>query len=239
MKNIDSQVEPYTTVSFTPMRKVIASRMLEATHTIPHFRVVREIQIDNLLKLRKQINNSANDLNISINDFMIRAIALALMDNPKVNSQIFENHVHQFSRADIAVVVAVKGGLLTPVIRSANEKSVMEIAAAMRDLTFRAVCGKLKMHEITGGSFSLSNIGKYSVDQFDAIINPPQVAILAVGSAMEKPVVVDGEIAVRTIMRVSLSLDHRLLDGVDGAVFLDGLCQLMEAPELLLEMEDA
>ena len=239
MKNTDNNIEPYITVPFTPMRKVIASRMLEATQSIPHFRLVREIDIDNLLKLRKQINKSKNDLNVSINDFVVRASALSLVDNPKVNSQIFENKVHQFSNADIAVVVAVDGGLLTPVIRSANEMSVTEIAAAMRDLTLRAARGKLKMPEISGGTFSISNIGKYSVDQFDAIINSPQVGILAVGSAMEKAVVVDGRIVVRTIMRVSLSLDHRAVDGIDGAIFLDALGKLMEAPELLLELEAA
>ena len=239
MKNADSHIESYITVPFTPMRKVIASRMLEATQSIPHFRLVREIDIDNLLKLRKQINKSQNDLNVSINDFVVRASALALVDNPKVNSQIFENKVHQFSNADIAVVVAVDGGLLTPVIRSANEMSVTEISAAMRELTLRAARGKLKMPEISGGTFSISNIGKYSVDQFDAIINSPQVGILAVGSAMEKAVVVDGRIVVRTIMRVSLSLDHRAVDGIDGAIFLDALGKLMEAPELLLELEAA
>jgi len=239
LKNTDNNIEPYITVPFTPMRKVIASRMLEATQSIPHFRLVREIDIDNLLKLRKQINKSKNDLNVSINDFVVRASALSLVDNPKVNSQIFENKVHQFSNADIAVVVAVDGGLLTPVIRSANEMSVTEIAAAMRDLTLRAARGKLKMPEISGGTFSISNIGKYSVDQFDAIINSPQVGILAVGSAMEKAVVVDCRIVVRTIMRVSLSLDHRAVDGIDGAIFLDALGKLMEAPELLLELEAA
>ena len=124
-------------------------------------------------------------------------------------------------------------------IRSANEMSVTEIAAAMRDLTLRAARGKLKMPEISGGTFSISNIGKYSVDQFDAIINSPQVGILAVGSAMEKAVVVDCRIVVRTIMRVSLSLDHRAVDGIDGAIFLDALGKLMEAPELLLELEAA
>lgn len=237
--NNDQLDSAYIAVPFSPMRQVIATRMVEASQSIPHFRIVKEIEIDELLALRREVNKDSADIKISINDFIIKACASALIDNPKINAQIFDNQVHQFSQADISVIVAVKGGLLTPVIRNVNQKSIAEISVCMRDLALRAARGKLKMPEITGGSFSISNIGKYSVDQFDAIINPPQVAILAVGSAMKKAVVRDDRIVVRNVMRVSLSLDHRAVDGVDGAIFLECLCKLMEAPALLLDMEAA
>ena len=239
LKKCDSSIELVNEVPFSPMRQVIASRMVEAAQSIPHFRVVREIEVDSLLKLCREINKHSENRRVSINDFIVKACAQALIKNPKVNCHVFDNSVHQFSQADISVVVAVEGGLLTPVIRHADGMSITEISKAIRELTIRAARGKLKMSEITGGSFSISNIGKHSVDQFDAIINPPQAAILAVGSAMDKAVVKEGRVVIRTIIRVSLSLDHRAVDGVDGAVFLDSLSQLLENPELLMEKEVA
>ncbi len=229
MKKSDSIATP-----FSPMRKVVAYRMTEATQSIPHFRMVKEIVIDDLLALRKEINQGLREGKVSLNDLLVKATAAALMENPKLNIQVIDSEIHQFAHADIVVVIAVENGLMTPVIRRADMKSVVDIAIETRDFAARAAKGKLKMSEIEGGSFSMSNIGNYSIDQFDAIINPPQAAILAIAGATKKPVVKRGEVSIATVLKVCLSLDHRALDGRDGATFLDSLAEAIRNPERLL-----
>ena len=223
----------YTTVALTPLRKVIAARMTEAKQDIPHFRVVTDIEMDALLALRKQLNDEHPQQKISVNDFVLKACAMALMQWPAINSQWVDNEILQYNQADISVVVAVPGGLSTPVLREVDTKSVRSIADQVKTLAERAAKGQLKMNELTGGSFSVSNLGMHDVDQFDAIINPPQVAILAVSSAKPQPVVVDNSVVVKTIMRVSLSLDHRAVDGATGAGFLKTLKKLLQDPTQL------
>ena len=224
--------DDYGVIRLTPLRKVIAARMLDAKQTIPHYRLAMDVEMDALLALRKQVNASHPDSKVSVNDFIIKACANALMEKPALNIQWVDNEIHQYRQADISVVIAVEGGLSTPIIRGADKKTVAEIAAEVKDLAARAAAGQLKMEEILGGTFSISNLGMYGVDQFDAIINPPQCAILAVSSAKPQAVVKAGAVAVATVMRVQLSLDHRAIDGATAAAFLAVLREQLEKPEL-------
>ena len=223
----------YKIVPLTPLRKIIAARMTEAKQTIPHYRISMDIEVDALLALRKQINADQPDKKVSLNDFIIKACANALMEYPEINAQFVDNEIHQYPQADISVVIAIDGGLSTPVIRKANTKTVREIAAEIKDLATRATNGQLKMEEILGGSFSISNLGMYGVDQFDAIINPPQCAILAIGCAEPQAVVKAGALTTAAIMRLSLSLDHRTIDGATGAQFLSVLRDQVQHPQSL------
>ena len=221
-------------IPLTPLRKIIAARMTEAKQTIPHYRVGVDIEMDALLALRQQFNEEHPKTKVSVNDFIIKACAMALIENPTLNIQLIDNDIHQYPQADISVVTAVEGGLSTPVIRLANHKSVQTIAEEVKNLTVKAQQGSLKMDEILGGTFSVSNLGMYGVDQFDAIINSPQCAILAVGGAKLKTVIKDNDIKIAKVMRVTLSLDHRAIDGATGAQFLSILCNLLQEPESLL-----
>lgn len=227
--------EPYRVISLSPLRKVIAARMTEAKRTIPHFRLVADIEMDALLKLREQINVEHPERKASINDYLIKACAVALIEHPAVNIQFVEDKIHQYQDADISVVISVESGLATPVIRAANRKSVPEIAQEVKGLSTRAAAKQLRMDEILGGSFSISNLGSYGVDQFDAIINPPQCAILAVGRAKPRLVVSQqGEPCVRTMLRATLSVDHRTIDGATGGLFLASLRAALEQPAELV-----
>lgn len=210
------------------MRKAIARRLTESKASIPHFYVRRRVRADKLIKLR-----AAADPKPSINDYLIRACALALTEVPALNIQVHGDDVYHFANADISVAVATDGGLITPIIADANHLSVAEIHAAMADLAERARAGKLKQNEIEGGSFSLSNLGMFGVEQFDAIINPPQGAILAVGNARSEPVDDDGAIRVLPVLHLSLSCDHRAIDGADAGRFMSALAVLIENPERL------
>ncbi len=215
-------------VAMSPMRKAIARRLTEAKQTIPHFYLRRRVRADRLLDAREKAGKVA-----SVNDYLVRAVALALREVPAVNIQVHGTDVHRLPNADIAVAVATDKGLLTPVLRAAERLSLTEIAAATADLAARARASKLKQEEIDGGSFSLSNLGPYGVEQFDAIINPPQGAILAVGAARPEPIDEDGAIRIVPVLHLSLSCDHRAIDGADGARFLAALARLIEHPEAL------
>ena len=204
----------------TPLRKIIAARMVEAKQTIPHYRISMSIRMDAVIAQRKTLNTRYPNAKVSLNDFVIKACATALVAMPEINCQFIDNQIHQYGQADISVIVAVEGGLSTPVVRDAGNKSVKQIAQEVKELVTKAAQGKLKMAEISGGTFSISNLGKYGVEQFDAIINPPQCAILAVGSATQQPVITDGELTIATIMNASLSLNHQVIDGAVGAQFL-------------------
>lgn len=227
----------YEVKPLLPLRKAVAARMIEAASTIPHFHLVADIKVDQLFALRAKLNGSlAADTKISVNDCMIKACASALMEHPIVNAQLVGHEVRQYHDADISVVVAVEGGLSTPVIRHANRKSLQEISAEVKALAVRAAAGQLKMSEIVGGSFSISNLGGYGVEQFDAIINPPQCAILAVGCARRRVIATDsGDVGVVTMLRATLSVDHRAIDGAVGAAFLSTLQQLLEQPRDLFD----
>jgi pyruvate dehydrogenase E2 component (dihydrolipoamide acetyltransferase) len=216
-------------VSMSSMRRTIARRLTEAKQQIPHFYVRRRVRADRLLALRA----AALSQKPSINDYLIRACALALMEIPQLNIQVHGNDIHRFASADIAVAVATERGLVTPIVTAADERSVPDIAAVMAGLVQRAKAGKLKPEEFTGGSFSLSNLGGFGVEQFDAIINPPQGAILAVGTARPEPIDDGGAIRIVPTLHLSLSCDHRAIDGADAGRFMGALARLIESPELL------
>lgn len=213
------------------MRRAIAARMSESKRTIPHFRLVADIQIDELLARRKELLEQRPDRPLSLNDLLIKTCAQALTDVPDVNVQWAEKELHRFHSADIAIVTAVKGGLTTPIVRAADSKSVWQIAAEVDELTSRAARNELRIAEIFGGSFSISNLGMYAVDQFDAIINPPQCAILAVGQGKPRCVAFrDLRVGIATVARMTLSVDHRAIDGVVAAEFLSALRARIETP---------
>lgn len=214
----------------TPLRKIIAARMVEAKQTIPHYRMTTDITMDAVMAHRASLNAERGSDKISVNDYIIKAIGLALLECPEVNIQFADNAVHHNPQADISVVIAVEGGLSTPVIRAVEEKSLADIAGQVKSLVQRAQQGQLTMEEITGGGISLSNLGMYGIDKFDAIINAPQCAIVAVGSATLKPAVINKALTMATVMTATASFDHRTIDGAVGAVFLSTLKALLEKP---------
>ncbi|UVC15399.1 2-oxo acid dehydrogenase subunit E2 [Mesorhizobium onobrychidis] len=224
----------FTEIPLTPLRKAIAARMTQAKQTIPHFRLVANLEIDALLRWRAAINDTDPTKKTSVNDCLIKAVAASLVDNPALNCQITDTAIHRFHSADISVVIALEGGLATPVIRGAEAKSVVEISAEVKNFAERAGRNALNLSEISGGSFSISNLGGYGVEQFDAIINAPQCAILAVGKA-EPRVVADriGKTKVATMLTCTLSVDHRAVDGVEASKFLHGLRDVILDPDRL------
>ena len=209
----------------TSMRATIARRLGESKQTIPHYRVSIDLDADALMARRRALADTG--VRVSVNDLLLEAVARALVRHPRVNAQFDGNEVLEFGQADVAVAVATDSGLITPVIRAADGKPVERLAAESRDLAARARAGKLTREEITGGTFTVSNLGMYGIKSFDAIINPPQVAILAVGAAEPRPVVRDGALAVGTRMTVTLSGDHRVVDGAAAAAFLATLAALV------------
>ena len=226
----DSRLEPNS-----QMRKIIAARLQESKATAPHFYLTVDCEIDNLLAARQQMNERAPEgVKISVNDLIIRAAAMALIKVPKANASWEDDNTRLFSHADIAMAVAVEGGLVTPVIWAAEQRGLAEIAAISRDLATRARDGKLAPEEFSGGSFTISNLGMYGVREFAAVINPPQGAILAVGAGEQRPVVHDGQLAVATVMTVTLSADHRVVDGAVGAEWLQAFKGYIEAPVTML-----
>mgnify|MGYP006285890841 CR=1 FL=1 len=213
------------------MRKVIASRLLESKQTVPHFYLSVECQLDSLLQARKEMNEAANGAyKISVNDFVIKAVAQALKAYPAANVAWTDNALLQFKHADISVAVATESGLITPIIKAAETKSLSEISAEMKELAVKARDGKLKPEEFQGGTFSISNLGMYGVDHFSAIINPPQSCIMAVGAGKQQPYVAGGEVKIGTFMTVTLSTDHRSVDGAVGAEFLQYFRRFIENP---------
>lgn len=222
-------------VKLSTMRKVIAQRMLESKTQVPHFYLTMDCELDELLKIRKALNAAQEGVKISVNDFVIRACAMGLMEVPAANVA-YEGAglLRQFYTADISVAVAIPGGLITPIVRAAEQKGFKQISADMKDLAARARDGKLAPEEYQGGSFSVSNLGMFGVKQFDAVINPPQACILAVGAGEQRPVVKDGEIVPATVMSCTLSVDHRVVDGAIGAELLAAIKRYIENPALML-----
>ena len=224
-------------VKLDGMRKTIAARLTEAKQTIPHFYLRRDIQLDALMKFRGDLNGqlSARGVKLSVNDFIIKACALALQAVPNANAVWAGDRIIKLKPSDVAVAVAIEGGLFTPVLRDAHQKSLSTLSSEMKDLASRARDRKLAPHEYQGGSFAISNLGMFGIDNFDAVINPPHGSILAVGAGVKKPVVgKDGEIAVATVMSVTLSVDHRVIDGALGAEFLKAIAENIENPLLML-----
>ena len=216
------------------MRKVIAQRLAESKQTVPHFYLTVDCEIDNLLALRKDLNSRSGDYKISVNDLIIKACGVALRRVPAANAAWTGNGIKRYHRADISVAVAIDGGLITPVIRDAGGKGLETISSEMRDLATRARDGKLLPEEYQGGTFSISNLGMFGIKQFDAVINPPQGAIMAVGAGEQRPVVRNGALAVATVMSVTLSVDHRVVDGAIGAELLAAFKTLIEDPMTML-----
>ena len=228
---------PYKEAALDGMRKIIAARLTEAKQTVPHFYLRRDIQLDALMAFRKQLNTQLEPrgVKLSVNDFIIKACALALQQVPEANAVWAGDRTLQFEKSDVAVAVAIEGGLFTPVLQNAEMKSLSALSAEMKDLATRARDRKLAPHEYQGGSFAISNLGMFGIDNFDAIINPPHAAILAVGAGTKKPIVgKDGELSVGIVMSVTLSVDHRVIDGALGANLLNAIKDNLEAPMTML-----
>ena len=224
----------YEEIANSGMRKTIAKRLTESKQTVPHFYLTVECEIDALLDLRKQLNAKSPEgdqaYKLSVNDLIIKACAVALKRVPAANASYTEAAMLQYKHADISVAVATPTGLITPIIKHAEEKGLATISKEMKDLAIRARDGKLKPDEYQGGTFSLSNLGMFGIKQFDAVINPPQGMIMAIGAGEQRPYVVDGELQVASVMTASGSFDHRAIDGADGARLMEAFQQLCENP---------
>lgn len=224
-------------VALNGMRKTIAARLTEAKQSIPHFYLRRDIKLDALLAFRSQLNKQLEKrgAKLSVNDFIIKACALALQEVPEANAVWANDRILKLSPSDVAVAVAIEGGLFTPVLKDAEMKSLSALSAEMKDLATRARDRKLAPHEYQGGSFAISNLGMFGIANFDAVINPPHGAILAVGAGTKKPVVnAEGALDIATVMSVTLSVDHRVIDGALGAQLLNAIVDNLENPMAML-----
>lgn len=232
--------EESSIIPHSNMRKVIAKRLVESKQTVPHFYLTLDCRMDSLLELRKEINAKAPMVGdkpaykISVNDMVIKASAHALRSVPKANASWSEDGMIVYNNIDISVAVAVDDGLITPIVQNADQKSLSQISAEMKDLVKRAKTNELKPEEFQGGGFSISNLGMYGIKQFNAIVNPPQACILSVGATEQLPVVRDGKVEVSSIMTVSISCDHRVVDGAMGAELLQAFKNYIEQPAMML-----
>ena len=224
----------YEQEPLSSMRKVIAKRLTESKQTVPHFYLTVDCELDALLKVRKDLNARSDEYKLSVNDFIIRASALALKKVPAANASYDESGLLFYKHADISVAVATPAGLITPIIKAAEAKGLAQISNEMKDLATRARDNKLKPEEYQGGTFSVSNLGMFGIKHFEAVINPPQGCILAVGAGEQRPVVKDGALATATVMSCTLSVDHRVVDGAVGAQYLAAFKVLIEDPLSML-----
>ena len=233
LNNLESN--NFEIVKNSAMRKTIAERLVKSKNEAPHFYLSLDCNIDELLKVRKAINSKSNDeYKISVNDMIIKASSAALLKVPKANASWENENTKYFNNTDISVAVAIEGGLITPIVKNVQSKGLLEISIDMKDLANKAKEGKLQPEEYLGGSFSISNLGMYGIKEFSAVINPPQGCILAVGSGEKRVIVINNEISIATIMTVTLSCDHRVVDGAVGAEFLSEFKNLIENPSLML-----
>jgi pyruvate dehydrogenase E2 component (dihydrolipoamide acetyltransferase) len=216
------------------MRQTIARRLVTSIGPVPHFFLTTEIEMDKVVEMRRSINELDAELKISINDVIIKIAAAALIQHPQINASFQDRNIRYYEHADIGVAVAIEDGLITPIVRAADQKSLSQIAAEVRELAERARSRKLMPEEYTGATFSISNLGMLGIDEFTAVINPPEAAILAVGAVTPKPVVRDGQVVVRQMMRVTMSCDHRVIDGATGARFLQTFKRILENPLLII-----
>ncbi|MCW2383554.1 pyruvate dehydrogenase E2 component (dihydrolipoamide acetyltransferase) [Sphingobium sp. B1D7B] len=223
---------PHEVEKLSNMRKTIARRLTESKQQVPHIYLTVDVRLDALLKLRGDLNKAleSQGVKLSVNDLLIKALAKALIAVPKCNVQFAGDQLLKFSRADISVAVSIEGGLITPIITDAGAKSVSAISTAMKDLATRAKEGKLKPEEFTGGTASLSNMGMMGIKQFEAVINPPQAMIMAIGAGEKRPYVIDDALGIATVMSATGSFDHRAIDGADGAELMKVFKELVEAP---------
>ncbi len=230
--------QAFTDVPHTTMRKVIAKRLTEAKRAIPHFYLTADCRVDKLLEMRKVINAKAPEgegaYKLSLNDFVVKAVALALKEVPEANASWDDDAVRFYNSADIAIAVATPGGLITPVVRAAEDKGFVEISSEIKNLAARAREGKLAPEEYQGGGFTVSNLGMYGIKAFSAIINPPQSCILAVGAAERRPAITDDTLGIATVMTCTLSVDHRSVDGEVAANFLAAFKDYVEEPLTML-----
>jgi pyruvate dehydrogenase E2 component (dihydrolipoamide acetyltransferase) len=220
-------------IPHSPMRKAIARRLTESKSTVPHFYLNAECNVDQLLELRRQLNQWSNS-KISVNDLIVKASAAAFSDVPNANVIWTDKELLRFADSDISIAVTTEKGLVTPVLRSVNKMSIFEVNQTVLDLATRAREGRLKQHEIEGGSFSVTNLGMFGVQSFSAIINPPQSAILAVGAAKPKAVVIENQIKIASTLELTLSVDHRAIDGALAAQWLSAFCKRIEEPMWIL-----
>jgi len=229
----------YDSQPLSAMRRTIASRLQESKRNAPHFRLVSEVDLTRLQALRREVNSALPSLKVTLNDLLVKACAQALMSVPEMNVQYDEasQTIRRFHTADIAIAVALPGGLYTPILREANRKTVGAISRQLHELVTRTKAGTLKAEDFQGGTFCISNLGMFGIRQFDAIINPPQCAILAVGAAESRAVVHEGQIVARERLTLSLSCDHRVIDGAVGATFMQHLQRAIETPSLMLVEE--
>jgi pyruvate dehydrogenase E2 component (dihydrolipoamide acetyltransferase) len=223
---------PHEAVKLSNMRKTIARRLTEAKQTIPHIYLTVDIRLDALLKLRGELNKGleARGVKLSVNDLLIKSLAVALIEVPECNVSISGDHLLKYSRADVSVAVSIPGGLITPIIAGADAKSLSAISKEMTELAGRAKEGKLQPHEYQGGTASISNMGMFGIKQFDAVINPPQGMIMAIGAGEKRPYVIDDSLQIATVMSATGSFDHRAIDGADGARLMQAFKRLVEAP---------
>jgi len=223
---------PHEVVKLSNMRKTIARRLTEAKQTIPHIYLTVDIQLDALLKLRSELNKGleARGVKLSVNDLLIKALAVALIEVPECNVSFAGDNLIKYSRADVSVAVSIPGGLITPIVANADGKSVSAIATEMKDLAARAKDGKLQPEEYQGGTASISNMGMYGIKQFDAVINPPQAMIMAIGAGEKRPYVINDSLQIATVMSATGSFDHRAIDGADGAKLMQAFKRLVENP---------
>jgi pyruvate dehydrogenase E2 component (dihydrolipoamide acetyltransferase) len=223
---------PHEAVKLSNMRKTIARRLSEAKQTVPHIYLTVDINLDALLKLRGELNKGleSRGVKLSVNDLLIKALAMALMEVPECNVSFGGDQLIQYKRADISVAVSIPGGLITPIVANADGKSVSAIAKEVHELAARAREGKLQPHEYEGGTASLSNMGMYGIKQFEAIINPPQGMIMAIGAGEKRPYVINDSLQIATVMSATGSFDHRAIDGADGAKLMQAFKRLVESP---------
>ncbi|MGI8611359.1 MAG: pyruvate dehydrogenase complex dihydrolipoamide acetyltransferase [Sphingomicrobium sp.] len=223
---------PHEVVKLSNMRKTIARRLTESKQQVPHIYLTVDIQLDALLKLRSELNAGleAREIKLSVNDLLIKALAAALIEVPECNVSFAGDNLLTYSRADISVAVSIPGGLITPIVANANAKSVSAISTEMKDLAARAKEGKLQPHEYQGGTASISNMGMYGIKAFDAVINPPQAMIMAIGAGEKRPYVINDSLQIATVMSATGSFDHRAIDGADGARLMQAFKRLVENP---------
>ncbi len=223
---------PHEVVKLSNMRKTIARRLTEAKQTIPHIYLTVDIQLDALLKLRSELNAGleSRGVKLSVNDLLIKALAAALIEVPECNVSFAGDNLIKYGRADISVAVSIPGGLITPIVANADGKTVSAIATEMKDLAARAKEGKLQPEEYQGGTASISNMGMYGIKQFDAVINPPQGMIMAIGAGEKRPYVINDSLQIATVMSATGSFDHRAIDGADGAKLMQAFKRLVENP---------
>ncbi|MEM7518127.1 MAG: 2-oxo acid dehydrogenase subunit E2, partial [Planctomycetota bacterium] len=223
---------PHETIKLSNVRKITAKRLTESKQTVPHFYLTLDCNLDPLLNLRKELNAGLEEkgVKLSVNDLLVKALAIALTEVPDANVQFAGDQLIKYSRVDVSVAVAIDGGLFTPIVRNAEDIRLSSIATEMKDLAARAREGKLKPEEFQGGTASLSNLGMFGIKQFDAVINPPQGMILAIGAGDKRPHVVDGALSIATVMSATGSFDHRAIDGATGAQLMAAFQRLVESP---------